>query len=223
MKFNFNFFKDIRTEPGVLFKKEMSMTPEQAGDPNSKERIPRSGSEMSHKEYNDVFEGDSWSIPTDTGHISASFRRLDFQSNGDGSTQLSSKAKEGWFGTRFLAKRSHAHFVTGHGNDTVQHIGNSQRNISVVEAGSGRKVISQDLGEADDKSVLYLDQTEGTIFVNGGEGNDELHIHHRNEGLRYALIQNPESLPDPNDDYPGLRIVTQGIERIFQYRDYLNS
>ncbi|MCA9778149.1 MAG: hypothetical protein KC800_15575 [Candidatus Eremiobacteraeota bacterium] len=217
---NFNPFRDVRTEPRVLFKQEMGMTPEQVGNPESKEKIPFSGSELTHQQYNDVFEGDSWSIPTSNGHVTTSFRPMEFQSNGDGSAEMTVKTKEGWFGTRFLAKRGHAHFVTGGGDDVVRHEGNSQSNVSVVEAGSGRKTIIQNLGKADDKSVLYLDNTTGTIIVNGGEDNDELHIHHRNEGLSYALIQDPAELPNPNDGYPGLRIITQGVEKIFQYRDY---
>jgi hypothetical protein len=217
---NFNPFRDARSGPKVLFKQEMGMTPEEAGNPDSSGKIPYSGSELSHKEYNDIFEGDSWSIPTNNGHIGASFRPLEFQSDDDSSTKLTSKAKEGWFGTRLFAKRNHAHFVTGNGDDVVQHDGNSQRNISVVEAGSGDKVIVQNLGGGDDKSVLFLDDTSGTIFVNGGEDNDELHIHHRNESLSYSLIQDPAVLPDPNDGFPGLRIVTQGVEKVFQYKDY---
>jgi hypothetical protein len=219
---NFNPLKDARSAPGVLFKKEMGLTPEEVGDPNSKSKIPFASSELSHKEYNDVFEGDSWSIPTANGHVGASFRNLEFQSDGDSSTKLTSKAKEGWFGTRLFAKRSHAHFAVSNGDDVVQHDGNSQRNISVVEAGSGDKVIVQNLGRGDDKSVLFLNDTSGTIFVNGGEDNDELHIHHRNESLSYTLLQDPAELPDPNDGHRGLRIVTQGVERIFQYKDYEN-
>ena len=220
---NFNPFRDARTGPRVLFKQEMGMTPEQAGNPESQEKIPFSGSELTHKQYNDVFEGDSWSIPTSNGHINTSFRPLEFLSNGDESAEMTVKTKEGWFGTRLFAKRGHAHIVTGAGDDVVKHKGNSQSNVSVVEAGSGRKTIIQELGKADDKSVLYLDNTEGTIIINGGEDNDELHIHHRNEGLSYTLIQDPAELPDPNDGYPGLRIVTQGVEKIFQYRDYLEN
>lgn len=220
---NFNFFSDVRSGPKVLFKKEMSVSPEEVGDPNSKETIPYSGSRLSHQEYNDIFEGDSWSIPSSKGHVGASFRPMEFQSDGDSDSKLTSTAKEGWFGTRFLAKRSHAHFVTGNGNDVVQHDGNSQSNISVVEAEAGDKLIVQNLGKGDDKSVLFLDDTSGTIFVNGGEDNDELHIHHRNESLRYSLIQDPAELPDPNDGFPGLRIVTQGVEKVFQYRDYAET
>ena len=219
MNLNFYPFQDVRPEPKTLFRKEMGVNPEEAGNPKSEEKIPFSGSEMTHAEYNDTFEGDSWSIPTEKGHIGASFRNLEFQSDGEGTTKMTVQAKEGWFGTRLFAQRSHAHFVTGGGDDTVQHDGNTQRNISVVEAGSGKKLIVQNLEGGDDKSVLYLDNPTGTIIVNGGEGNDQLHIHHRSP-KNYTLIQDPETLPDPNDRFNGLRIVTQGIEEIHQYNDF---
>lgn len=223
MNLNFYPFRDTRTEPTALFKKEMGTTPEEVGNPLSDERVPYSGSELTHAEYNDIFEGDSWSIPTSNGHLETSFRDVNFQSDGADSSKLTTVAKDGWFGTRLFAQRSHAHFVTGQGDDTIQHNGNTQRNISVVEAGSGKKLIVQNLEGGDDKSVLYIDDTAGTIIVNGGEGLDQLHIHHRNESHRYSLIQDPETLPDPNDRFRGLRIVTQGIEEIHQYNDYNNS
>ena len=100
----------------------------------------------------------------------------------------------------------------------VQHDGNSQRNISVVESGPGEKLIVQNLGGGDDKSVLFLNNTTGTIFVSGGDGDDELEIHSRSKDQTYTLIQDPEELPDPNDGYPGLRIVTQSVEKVREFK-----
>lgn len=215
-----NPFRDVTKDPRAEFRKEMALDPEQVGDPNSDAKVRMSGSELSHKEYNEVFEGDCWSLPSEKGHASVNLRPLHFQSDGAGTSKLTSKAEEGFLGTSLGAERSHAHFAIGDGDDLVQHDGNSQRNISVVEAGAGEKLIVQNLGGGDDKSVLYLNGTSGTIFVSGEEGHDTLEIHSRNPDQSYTLIQDPEKLPDPNDGFKGLRIVTQSVEEIKEFKDY---
>ncbi len=218
---NINPFRD---RPGAdrdaLFRKEMLYGPYEVGNPDSQDRVNYSGSELSHKEFNEIYEGDCWSIPHPNGHTNANLRNLHFQSDGDGSTTMTSEAREGFIGTSLGAERSHAHFVTGGGEDVVRHLGNSQRNISVIEAGTGKKVITQDLGGGDDKSVLFLNGTSGTIFVNGDEGHDRLEIHLRDANQTYTLIEDPETPPDPNDGFQGLRIVTRSVEEIEVFSDY---
>lgn len=213
-----NPFRDTTSNPRAEFKKQMAVPPENLGDPNSEERVTFSGSELTHKQYNDIFEGDSWSFSSKSTHTSVSLRPMNFQSGGDDTGKFEAKAEEGFLGTSLGAKRSHAHFVLGGGDDVVQHDGNSQRNISVVESGPGEKLIVQNLGGGDDKSVLFLNNTTGTIFVSGGDGDDELEIHSRSKDQTYTLIQDPEELPDPNDGYPGLRIVTQSVEKVREFK-----
>ena len=213
-----NPFRDSVQAPGREFFKQRARTPEQLGNPGSTEKIPYAGSELSHKDFNEVFEGDSWSIPDGKNYTGVSLRPYTFQSSGPENSKLTETAKEGFLGTSLGAKRSHAHFVLGDGDDVVQHEGNSQRNISVVEAGIGNKLIVQNLAGGDDKSVLYLNGTSGTIFVNGGQGHDSLEIHSRDKNQSYTLIHDPATLPDPNDGFEGLRIVTQSVEDIKEFR-----
>lgn len=213
-----NPFKDVTPNPRAEFRKEMLMNPEDIGDPKSTEKLPFSGSELTRGEYNELFEGDSWSLKGERSDVHFNMRPHQFISSGSEDSKMVSQAKEGFMGTSLGAKRSHAHFVTGDGNDVVQHDGNSQRNISVVEAGSGDKTIAQNLGGGDDKSVLFLNNTRGTIYVSGGDGNDSLEIHSRNPNQTYTIIQDPENLPDANDGFQGLRIVTQSVENIREFK-----
>lgn len=215
-----NPFRDVTKDPRAEFRKQMAYYPEQIGNPQSGDNVRMANSQLSHKEYNEVFEGDCWSIPNEKGLTTFNLRPLHFQSGGDETSKLTSKAEEGFLGTSLGAERSHAHFAIGNGDDLVQHDGNSQRNISVVEAGAGEKLIVQNLGGGDDKSVLYLNGTSGTIFVSGEEGHDTLEIHSRNPEQTYTLIRDPEQLPDPNDGFKGLRIVTQSVEEIKEFKDY---
>ena len=218
---NINPFRDsARADREALFRKEMLYGPYEVGNPDSEETVVYAGSELSHREYNEVFEGDCWSIPHPNGHQTVNLRDLHFQYNGNGSGTMTSEAREGFLGTSLNAERSHAHFVTGGGEATIEHRGNSQRNISVVEAGPGKKMITQHLGGGDDKSVLYLNGTSGTIFVNGGGGEDRLEIHLRDPQQTYTLIEDPEFLPDPNDGFQGLRIVTSSVEEIEEFKDF---
>lgn len=215
-----NPFRDSGQNMRAEFKKQMLLEPEAAGDPNSSRKVPLSGSKLTHKQYNEIFEGDSWQLDQPRGHTAVNLRSMHFQSSGPETQKMSSTAEEGLFGTSFGAKRSHAHFTTGDGDDLVQHNGNSQRNISLVEAGDGEKLIVANLGGGDDKAVLFLSpNTTGTVIVDGGEGdNDSLEIHSSNPNQTYTILRDPAQWPDPNDGYKGLRIAVRGVEDIKEFK-----
>lgn len=218
MSIRLNPFRDITSDPRAEFRRQMGVEPEACGDARHEGTVPRSGSQLSYKEYNEVFEGDSWSFHNDKASIlDVNLRPLTFVASGDSDTAIYEKADEGVLGTNLGAKRSHAHFTLGKGDDVARFTGNSQRNIAVLETESGTKKVELKLGGGDDKAVLYLNGgATGLIYVDGGSGEDTLQIRAKDKSLQYELVSDPEKL-DLSIDPAKLRIVAENVERIEQY------
>jgi hypothetical protein len=212
-----NPFRDKTSDPRAEFRRQIALNPEVCGDTQSSSKVPFSGSELSYKEYNEVFEGDSWSFHlVNDGIFNVNLRPMTFVSSGDSDSAIYEKANEGFLGTSWGAKRSHAHFTLGGGEDVARFQGNSQRNIAVVEAGNGNKKIELELGGGDDKAVLYLSDVKGTIYVNGGDGEDALQIRSKDKNQKYEILVDPKDR-DLKNDPSKLVIVTSSVEKIEEY------
>ncbi len=220
MSISLNPFVDRTPNPRAEFRRQIGLEPEAVGNPNNPDKIPYQNSNLSHKQHNEIFEGDSWSFSDKSSITEFNLRPKTFVSGSNDpgvSDAVFEKADEGLLGTSVGAKRSHAHFAMGQGSDVVNYEGNSQRNIVVLEMDSGYKKVDFELNGGDDKAVLFLNDSTGIIRIDGGKGFDTLEIHTPKTGTDFEVrYDNQLKTEDPNTR---LLIQAPGIERVVHFRD----
>ncbi len=209
-----SFFSGFARE---AFRKEVGCEPEQLGNLDSNNPIKVAGSKLTRRTYNDVFEGDSLHVAEDNnrGYTYVNVRPTTTTSIDDGGAAKVT-AKESLLGTPLGAKRSHVHFALNDGENSAYYTGNSQRNIALIESGSGHKDVNLKLGGGDNKAVMYLnDNASGTIFVDGGSGDNLIQIHAKTPSISYELADSADKnfTPDPSK----LTILSRDVQSIEQY------
>lgn len=209
-----NPFRDVSRNPQAEFRKNYGQGMENHEGLRSQRNVSVSGSQVSCATYNQIMEGDSVHFATDRSSGFLNGRSLQVSAVDDGkSAELTTK--EGFLGTSIGAERSHAHVVLKDGENSATFQGNSQRNIALIEVGSGQKNVNLAMGGGDDKAVLYLNgNASGTIFVDGGNGANQLEVHSK-PGVSYQLANAKDEGFTPN---PGtLTILTQDVQVVRQF------